>query len=417
MKAREHKLKRTKKGFNMAATFKRFASALLFSAFFAVTGCLCGADDNHVPAADQGATFPFYFIAIHNEPANAPGAMDSQYKALLKIIGKADECNIRLTLMFASTWVDYLLDSSHPERKKSFESWQTKGHEISAHYHGIHHPGFWDGYSPLGKEETEQVRIRYKRNPFHEEYRGSMTEFAEKLARLDSNINSGCLNEETCKDFLPGRFTVLTGSGFANRGEVGIRKMDAMLEYGVNEYILVGNVNGIERRWLSHSHAMRQDQILRIKDIMGKMHGGVYGAVTHSLQDERIDQVKPIVELMDYLGKKDPGGKKSVTVREIVEKKILPEKRIADEVLLKSEVPPAPGQSRGFMLSDGIGSIDSLIVKCNMLLEKCKTEGADVSDAEKMELASRIAMQEGKPDECRRKLQEAIEILVRIQKK
>lgn len=144
---------------------------------------------------------PYYFIAIHNEPDNNTEILTSAYAALEKVIAKADAYKMKLTLMFTHPWVDYLLDSNHPERKQKLDAWKEKGHEIAAHHHSINHPFYWDGYSVLAETEAVTARQAIKANT--EPYYGTMTQLETKLKRLNANIKSGCLNEEMKKMFCP----------------------------------------------------------------------------------------------------------------------------------------------------------------------------------------------------------------------
>ena len=122
------------------------------------------------------ANIPYYFIVIHNEPlpdltAPAMPTLEESYATLKRIIAKADEYNIKLTLMFTAQWADYI--NSSPERKADLASWKKSGHEIAGHHHDIHH-GLWDGYTNL--PETEALKIRSKMGK-SESYRGTLTDY------------------------------------------------------------------------------------------------------------------------------------------------------------------------------------------------------------------------------------------------
>jgi hypothetical protein len=67
--------------------------------------------------------------------------LEESYVTLKRIIAKADEYNIKLTLMFTAQWSDYIEESS--ARIAELESWKKSGHEIAAHHHGTNH-ALWD---------------------------------------------------------------------------------------------------------------------------------------------------------------------------------------------------------------------------------------------------------------------------------
>ena len=51
---------------------------------------------------------PYYFIAIHNEPYHVSGGekkLAEEYNTLKRMVAKADQYNIKLTLMFTVQWL------------------------------------------------------------------------------------------------------------------------------------------------------------------------------------------------------------------------------------------------------------------------------------------------------------------------
>lgn len=120
---------------------------------------------------------PYYFIAIHNEPIhgspNQQEAIAQSYQILKEMVKKADEYNIKLTLMFTPQWADYISESS--ERMAELELWKKQGHEIAAHHHGLYH-GNWDGYTDYTKEEAETQRMKQGKAP-PEEYLGTFNDY------------------------------------------------------------------------------------------------------------------------------------------------------------------------------------------------------------------------------------------------
>jgi len=259
----------------------------------------------------------YYFIAIHNEPRVKD--LEINYQTLKKLIAEANMYNIKLTLMFTPQWASFIIDN--PERALELEEWKRQGHEIAAHHHSIRHPGRWDGYTYLPKEEALKIRRSMGRN---ETYLGDMKDFISELKKLNPEIHSGCLNDEGDKKVLPDEIIYDTCSGYANFGEPGRRIPDVMAIKGRNEFISVGVVNGIERKWLTHFLVKDEETLEAAKQVYSSMNSGVYGVVTHSVKV----QAEKMAGFMRFLHSKDPKGKKSRTLSEIIELKLLPEEQI-----------------------------------------------------------------------------------------
>jgi len=283
----------------------------------------------------QPAGTPFYFIAVHNEPYHFPGGrqeLERAYVVLQGMIERANEHDIRLTLMFAAQSADYIAE--RPERMAALESWKRQGHEIAAHHHGIYH-GNWDGYTDYSKEEAEAQRMRQGKIP--EPYLGTLADYIERLKKINPTVRSGCLNDEQDKRELPGEILYDTCSGFANFGEPGRRVADAATpEKGRNEYVTVGMWNSIERKWLAHYQITTYQRQDLARTAFDSMDSGVYGAVTHSVQE----QAEAYYHFLEFLHSRDPTGEKSRTVSEIVEQELLPEKTLPDELLVTESALP-----------------------------------------------------------------------------
>jgi len=74
---------------------------------------------------------PYYFIAICNEPDSKPGDeenIEESYIYLAEMIQKADEYDIKLTLIFSARWNAYIADN--PGSQVILNEWQENGHEI-----------------------------------------------------------------------------------------------------------------------------------------------------------------------------------------------------------------------------------------------------------------------------------------------
>ncbi|MBI5871808.1 hypothetical protein HZB88_01860 [archaeon] len=264
---------------------------------------------------------PYYFIAVHNEPSHSlpisGEAIEKAYPTLEQIVDKANKYNIKLTLMLSAQWADYISES--PERLAKIKEWQSQGHEIAAHHHGVRHNN-WDGYTDYSEEEAVSFRLKYVEEP--EEYIGALDDYIQKLKKINPEIKSGCVDDEEDKNEMPNEIIYDTCSGFANFGEIGERLNDIPAEKGKNEFIMVGNWKGIQRKWLAH-YQLYHD-VNAGEEIFSSMSSGVYGVVVHS----NPDQAEKLYEYLEFLHSKDPNAEKSRTLTEIIEQGLLPEKQL-----------------------------------------------------------------------------------------
>jgi hypothetical protein len=278
---------------------------------------------------DSPGPAPYYFVAVHNEPYHFPGGevkLAEAYDTLRRMVAKADQYDIKLTLMFTAQWADYI--SGSPERMAELESWKNRGHEIAAHHHSIYH-GNWDGYTDYSEEEAEAQRIEQGREP--EEYLGTLEDYINKLRKLNPDIKSGCMNEERDKRAMPETIIYGTCSGFANCGEVGIRLSDAVPEKGKNEYVLRGTVSGIPRKWLGHFQITTAERREAAQALFGSMDSShVYGVITHSAAGV---QEQEYCNFLEFLHSMDPEGDRSRTLSEVIEQELLPEKAVSTDLL------------------------------------------------------------------------------------
>lgn len=287
---------------------------------------ICPQDCANQPNATSITSMPYYFIAIHNEPVHHAGGeamLARDYETLKKMIERANEYNIKLTLMFTAQWAEYISES--PERMADLEEWKKQGHEIAAHHHSIYH-GNWDGYTDYSQEEAEAQRISQNCTP--EEYLGTLDDYMAALKKINPNIKSGCVNDEPDKNEMPDGIIYDTCSGYANRGEVGRR--GAVMnpeEMGKNEYVSVGVWKNITRKWLTHFQITTAEREGKAEKLFLTLNSSqVYGAVTHSVMGEQEAQ---FYEFLEFLHSKDPNAEKSRTVAEIIEQKLLPEKNLS----------------------------------------------------------------------------------------
>jgi hypothetical protein len=291
-----------------------------------LAGCLV------VQRPSSPESVPCYFIAIHNESYHFLGGavkLAEAYSTLKRMIAKADQYDIKLTLMFTAQWADYISES--PERTAELESWRNRGHEIAGHHHSIYH-GNWDGYTDYSAEEAEARRIEQGREP--EEYLGTLEDYISKLRKLNPDIKSGCMNEERDKRAMPGAIIYGTCSGFANCGEVGTRLSDTVPEKGKNEYVLTGMVSGVPRKWLAHFQVTTTERREAAQAVFGSMGSShVCGVITHSAVGV---QEQEYYRFLEFLHSADPEGNRSRTVSEVIEQQLLPERTISGDLLNQS---------------------------------------------------------------------------------
>ena len=349
------------------------------------------------PGSADYASGPYYFVAVHNEPHHRPGGetlLADSYHILRRMVTKADRYNIRLTLMFSPQWADHIAASE--DRLREVAGWKATGHEIAGHHHSIQH-GNWDGYTNFTRQEAETARLRRGQKP--EEYRGTLADFMESLRRLDPEVDCGCMNDEGNKRALPDDVVVDTCSGFANFGQPGRSVSDTLPEKGKNEYISVGEANGIDRKWLCHAQTTTPQRAQGAMKVFAGMESGVYGSVNHSSAWEQAS----FDAWLDFLHEQDPKGAKSRTVSEVIEEKLLPEKTIAKDLLETQQPEAVPANLKAEILR--------YVRILKELLDKRKAEGVNVSRAEVLDWKSREAMRHQHPEECLKLLKEAVEIL------
>lgn len=299
-----------------------------------------------VHAAEQSTpkekqnSLPWYFVTVDNEPFNNEQHQfytEESYNILKKMVAKADEYHIKLTLLFAPSWADYLLTDK--ERAAEFARWKNNGHEIGAYHHEIDQEN-WDGYSLLPQSEAEMQRIKMGYSAASNSYHGSLTDFIAKIRQLNPDLKSGCMNDEHGKDVLTDAIVYDTCSGFANFGEPGRIELDMDPEKGRNDYLSVGSHNDIERKWLTH-YAMTSERAA--ENAFNAMHaGGVYGVVNQSVPRDW----QAVLDYLEFLHTMDPQAEMSRTVSQIIEQQLLPEKKLSTAQIHTVPLsPPAHGES------------------------------------------------------------------------
>jgi len=282
-------------------------------------------------------SIPYYFIAVHNEPHHSTQreeqTIEGEYNVLKNMVSKANEYNIKLTLMFTAQWVDYISESQ--DRMESIEAWRKQGHEIASHHHGIHHEN-WDGYTSYPEVEAIAERIKIIaegkadasiREP--EKYLGTLEDFIGVLKKINPNIHSGCESESTDKNEMPDEVVYSTCSGYDNYGEPGRSSDSDSIEIGSekgkNEYITTGIWNDIDRKWLAHFSMDSSEKEKSAEDaFLATGKNDVYGVAVHSSPEDS----NQFYAFLDFLHQEDPEGKKSKTVTEIIRNELLPEATI-----------------------------------------------------------------------------------------
>jgi hypothetical protein len=299
---------------------------------------LVHAAEESTPQKEQ-SNIPWYFVTVDNEAFNNQQHqfyIEESYTILKKIVAKADEYHIKLTLLFAPPWADYLL--ADKERAAELAQWKKNGHEIGAYHHEIDQEN-WDGYSLLPQSEAEMQRIKMGYSPASSSYHGSLTDFITKLRQLNPDLKSGCMNDEHGKDALTDTIVYDTCSGFANFGELGHVESDTDPEKGRNDYLTVGSHNNIERKWLTHYVMTSEEAAENVFNAMPA--GGVYGVVNQSVPRD----LQAVLDYLEFLHTTDPQAKMSRTVSQIIEQKLLPEKKLSNAQVHTLIPPAAHGKS------------------------------------------------------------------------
>ena len=277
----------------------------------------------HPAKAQQPWSIPYYFIAIHCEPlhdlASARESIDENYQILRQMVAKANQYNIKVTIMFSPEWASYIGGSRR--RVAEIQMWRRQGHEMGAHHHSIYH-GNWDGYTdyPLWFADLERYEMG---RDVPESYLGTLSNFMEDLSPLGP-IRSGCTNEEEDKAEMPDGIQYSTCSGYANFGSPGriVNDFDEP-QKGRNEYVTVGWWNGILRKWLAHYLMPTMNEQIKARTVFTTMRPEeAYGVVLHASPNN----TEAYYAYLDFLHAQDPIGFKSRTVTEIIEQQILPER-------------------------------------------------------------------------------------------
>ena len=277
----------------------------------------CADSDESALGDSSGPVYTF--IAVHCDPKDQETIL-RDWKILEDMVVASNDANVKLTLMMTPQWASLI--EARPEYQEKLAWWVTQGHEIASHHHSPYHPGQWDGYTNLLPSEFASLGRRMS------DFNGSLDDWYTLVSSVAPGVKSGCSNDESDKRSLHDRILYDTCSGFTTNGayEVGTRaKGDDPLS-GANDFILVGKVNGIERKWLGHA-IVGGTLMQSAQDAFKTMIGGAYGIVLHTN-----DFDKTALETWIEFLKKDPETR-SATLSEIIESGELPERTIDDETL------------------------------------------------------------------------------------
>jgi len=136
------------------------------------------------------------FIAIHNEPGsfNAWGDyQEEKWPALVSLVESADGYGHTLTLLFNPQWATYILDNE--ERLALVRQWESHGHELGVHCHGVNTQVNWNGYT-----NNDEYKIR-------QEYLGTMQDMMDLLNRLpvSGQMKTSATTDDSSEiDYPPG---------------------------------------------------------------------------------------------------------------------------------------------------------------------------------------------------------------------
>ncbi|MFH1249192.1 MAG: hypothetical protein V1660_03500 [archaeon] len=276
---------------------------------------------------------PHYFIAIHNEPYNSElnqyNKITESYQTLKEMVAKADQYNMKLIIMLSAQTAEYI--TSDNIRFDEVLSWKMDGHEISAYHQDIYHDN-WDGYTDYKEKEAIAERKKFllginsSKNP--ESYVGSLDYMIQKIAKINPDVKSGCVNDEIDKNALPSKIIYDTCSGFANFGNAEMRVSDLTPAKGKNEFVSYASYNGIGRKWLSYYSIETLQHVESAKTVFNGMSYGVYGLAVHSVPS----QMPAFSAMIDFIHSKDQKSEKTLTLSGAIESNILPQKNMSQEL-------------------------------------------------------------------------------------
>jgi hypothetical protein len=326
--------------------------ALLLGGVSALSGCgeLAADEVTPQPVASKAqqvvapvAGGPGYFVAIHNEPYLDTASIQTDWAVLKKLVEAADDSGVKLTLMFSAQWASFF--EARPQDKALVMSWKNQGHEISSHRHSAYAGRQFDHYSdfPLARvAELQGVSAGDLK------LEGDLDAWQDLMKRFDPTIVSGCSNDEMDRRVLPEMVRIDTCSGFSNYRQPGARAIHHSTESGINDFVMVGTpTDGVERRWLGHAPIMNEEQIAAAKARFVELPDtSVYGVVAHA------EQADYLLEWFAFL-EEHGNPTRSFTVREVIEKRLLPEHQLDPAAVNEVRDPTGGGSKQGGTKSGG----------------------------------------------------------------
>jgi hypothetical protein len=275
-------------------------------------------------SGDADATTPDqlrHFMAIHCDPGRGADPMN-EFTNLETMVADANERSLRLTIMLTAQWADYIVASS--DRLRQVRGWGEAGHELAGHHHSVYHPGSWDGYTDFSDLERREIRGPSDRT----EYLGTLDDWADHVMAVASDLSSGCSNGEVDKRSIPDviRYDSCPGFYTTDAYTLGTRAEGDDPLHGRNDFVLVGETAGVERRFLSHS-IIAGGFLAGATSAFDDMTEGAYGVIVHTHEAD----VTALRRWMDHVVSVDAAGGTS-TLRDIIQSGILPERRLSDDV-------------------------------------------------------------------------------------
>jgi len=134
------------------------------------------------------------FTAIHCDPCEP-----YNFPLLETLVDSAEYYNVTLTLQFTPQWADSIL--TIPQRKNLLKIWQSHGHEIALHHHGLGARNYWDGYT--NTPDPDSI-LQAGHNP--DSLKGSMEEFYNLLKFISGDsliLTFGCGDTTDWIDGIP----------------------------------------------------------------------------------------------------------------------------------------------------------------------------------------------------------------------
>ncbi len=255
-------------------------------------------------SCEVAGKLPYSFFAVHLEPQTANS---NTFKTLKEFVETADSYNVKLTLMFTPQWAEMVLADN--KKLALVRQWEAAGHEIAAHHHGPSHPGTWDGYT--NAENWQELREKFGKA---EQYLGDMNDYLEILEKLPrgGRIFSGTLTDK-CTDTPPGVIYDAAGpfiEGKTPEGRTTIIRTH--LFNNVLTYKLYIKALRIDESTLRE--IKEQYNSLKEKEIMG--------VATHASNFAGKDK-ELILSWFEFLHNKNPNGRYSLTVTDLMENHIL----------------------------------------------------------------------------------------------